>query len=387
MRSLRRWDRGARCARSSIKIGDETRKGHPDMQPDSPRHQPRSVLVTGGAGFIGSNFLLRVVPRYPDVHFVNLDALTYAGNLMNLVAVEDASNYTFVHGSVADHELVAALFRDHAITTVVHFAAESHVDRSIRDPLSFVKTNTLGTVVLLDVARNAWSAGEDRRFYHVSTDEVFGSLGEDGFFDEATPYDPRSPYSASKAASDHFVRAYGHTYALPFVISNCSNNYGPYQFPEKLISLTILNAVEGRPVPVYGAGDNVRDWLYVEDHCDAIDLILRHGGNGETYAIGGDAELKNIDLVKLLLDTVDDVTGKAAGTSRELITFVKDRPGHDFRYAMNFSKLRDELGWKPEHTLEEGLRRTVRWYIDHGDWLSAVNDQSYREYYQEQYGD
>lgn len=354
------------------------------------RHRPESVLVTGGAGFIGSNFLLRMVPKHPEVRFVNLDQLTYAGNLMNLVSIESASNYRFVQGDVAEHDFVRALFDEHGFTTVVHFAAESHVDRSIRDPLAFVRTNTLGTAVLLDVARRAWledGSAHDRRFYHVSTDEVFGSLGEDGFFSESTPYDPRSPYSASKAASDHFVRAYGHTYGLPFVISNCSNNYGPYQFPEKLISLTILNAIQGREVPVYGEGRNVRDWLFVEDHCEAIDLILQEGLDGETYVIGGNAERTNIDLVHLLLDTVDEVTGREQGSSRKLIRFVRDRPGHDFRYAMDFTRLRTELGWEPRHSLGDGLRETVRWYIEHQDWLEAVNNQSYRDYYETQYGD
>ena len=351
------------------------------------RHLPTVVLVTGGAGFIGSNFLLRMVSRYPDTRFINLDALTYAGNLMNLTQIQDAENYAFVHGSVTDQELVANLFAENDVSTVVHFAAESHVDRSILDPLEFVRTNTLGTTVLLDAARRAWKGAErHRRFYHVSTDEVFGSLGDDGFFSETTPYDPRSPYSASKAASDHFVRAYGHTYGLPFVISNCSNNYGPYQFPEKLISLAILNALQEKEVPVYGEGRNVRDWLFVGDHCEAIDLILRRGENGETYVIGGGAERMNIELVQLLLDVVDEVTGRPAGTGRDLIRFVRDRPGHDFRYAMDYTRLRTELGWQPGHTLEEGLRETVRWYIENQDWLEAVNSQAYREYYDSQYG-
>lgn len=355
----------------------------------SERHSPRAVLVTGGAGFIGSNFLLRMVPRYPDVSFVNLDALTYAGNPMNLEALESAPNYTFVHGDIADATLVQSLFETHRFTTVVHFAAESHVDRSIMAPLSFVRTNTVGTAVLLEAARQAWlidaSSMGDYRFFHVSTDEVFGSLGDDGLFDETTPYDPRSPYSASKAASDHFVRAYFHTYGLPIVLSNCSNNYGPYQFPEKLIPLVIQNAINGEPVPVYGEGTNVRDWLHVHDHCDAIDQILRHGQTGETYLISGAAERRNIDLVRLLLDLVDDALGRPAGTSQALITFVKDRPGHDFRYAIDATKLRDELGWTPTYDLTEGLRATVRWYLDHSDWLAAVRDASYLEYYKQQY--
>lgn len=354
----------------------------------SDRHVPGRVLVTGGAGFIGSNFLLRMVPRYPDTQFVNLDYLTYAGNLMNLEAIRGAENYRFKQGDIADHDLVRELFEQNDFTTVVHFAAESHVDRSISDPLAFVRTNTVGTAVLLDAARRTWKGREEgRRFYHVSTDEVFGSLGDDGFFTETTPYDPRSPYSASKAGSDHLVRAYGHTFGLPFVISNCSNNYGPFQFPEKLISLTILNALQQKEVPVYGEGQNVRDWLYVGDHCEAIDVILRQGEDGETYVIGGAAERKNIDLVHVLLDVVDEVTGREVGSSRQLIRFVRDRPGHDFRYAMDFTKLRRELGWQPTHSLADGLRETVRWYIENQDWLDAVNNQSYRAYYEAQYGD
>ncbi len=353
------------------------------------RHHPSCVLVTGGAGFIGSNFLLRMVPKYRDVRFVNLDALTYAGNLMNLASIEEAPNYTFVQGDVTDPDLVSSLFEEHAITTVVHFAAESHVDRSIMAPLDFVKTNTMGTVVLLESARAAWKESdilENRcRFHHVSTDEVFGSLGTKGFFHEDSPYDPRSPYSASKAASDHFVRAYGHTYSLPVVVSNCSNNYGPYQFPEKLVPLALLRALQDESVPVYGRGENVRDWLYVEDHCEAIDLVLRRGRTGQTYVIGGDAELPNLELVQMLLDTVDEAIGRRSGSSRKLITFVKDRPGHDLRYAVDFSRIRDELGWQPRHTLAEGLRSTVSWYLSNRKWLDAVIDDSYRDYYERQY--
>ncbi|MEM6646220.1 MAG: dTDP-glucose 4,6-dehydratase [Bacteroidota bacterium] len=356
-------------------------------------HQPKSVLVTGGAGFIGSNYLLRAVPQHPGVTFVNLDALSYAGNLMNLTAIDGAPNYAFVKGEVQDVELLHALFEQHQFTTIVHFAAESHVDRSIRDPLAFVRSNTLGTVALLDAARVAWDGkqgngghGDRHRFYHISTDEVFGSLGDDGAFSEATPYDPRSPYSASKAASDHFVRAYHHTYGLPVVLSNCSNNYGPFQFPEKLIPVVIANALQQKPVPIYGQGLNVRDWLYVGDHCAAIDTILRRGITGETYVIGGDTERTNLDLVQTLLDLVDEATGHPAGTSRQLITFVTDRPGHDYRYAMDFAKLRDTLGWEPSHGLDEGLRATVAWYLGNQDWLNAVMDQSYQTYYQEQYG-
>ena len=354
----------------------------------TPLHDPARVLVTGGAGFIGSNFLLRMVPRYPEVRFVNLDRLTYAGNLMNLRAIEDAGNYRFVEGDVADADLVQQLFAEHGFTTVVHFAAESHVDRSILAPLAFVESNTLGTVVLLEAARHAWADDLDaHRFFHVSTDEVFGSLGEDGFFREETPYDPRSPYSASKASADHFVRAYAHTYGLPVLISNCSNNYGPFQFPEKLIPLFIRNAVQGQPVPVYGAGANVRDWLHVHDHCDAIDRILHEGTPGSTYLVGGNNERTNLELIHLLLDLVDEALGRPEGTGRGLITFVKDRPGHDFRYAIDASRLRDELGWEPQYSLENGLRETVRWYLDNQDWLDAVADASYRDYYQRQYAE
>lgn len=349
------------------------------------QHTPERILVTGGAGFIGSNFLLRMVDRYPEVHFWNLDKLTYAGNLHNLSSIEMNDNYHFVEGDIADPSLIASLFEAHNFTTIINFAAESHVDRSILDPLTFVKTNTLGTVNLLDAARRHWEEGQDRRFYHVSTDEVFGTLGPEGFFTETTSYDPRSPYSASKAASDHFVRAYWHTYGLPIVISNCSNNYGPYQFPEKLIPLVIQNALSQKPIPIYGKGDNVRDWLHVEDHCDAIDLILRNGPTGKTYNIGGDSECTNLELVHLLLNQLDLATGKDEGTSKALITFVKDRQGHDFRYAMDFSRLNAELGWSPRFTLAEGLRDTVNWYLTHRDWLDAVVNQSYREYYETQY--
>jgi len=350
--------------------------------------QPSSVLVTGGAGFIGSNFLLRMVPRHPDQLFVNLDRLTYAGNLMNLQGIEDAENYRFIQGDISDADLLDDLFGTYGFDAVVHFAAESHVDRSISAPMAFVHTNTVGTVTLLEAARTHWpEEASDHRFVHVSTDEVFGSLGmDDPAFNESTPYDPRSPYSASKAASDHFVRAYHHTYGLPICITNCSNNYGPYQFPEKLIPLTILNALNEDPVPIYGRGENVRDWLYVEDHCAAIERVLDDGTLGATYAIGGDAEHANLDLVHRLLDTVDDALDRPQGTSRELITFVEDRPGHDFRYAMDFSRIHDELGWTPSHSLDEGLQATVDWYLTHRDWLDAVQSDAYRDYYQQQYG-
>ncbi|MEM8484527.1 MAG: dTDP-glucose 4,6-dehydratase [Bacteroidota bacterium] len=354
-------------------------------RPDNQQHFPKRVLVTGGAGFIGSNFLLHVVPKYPEISFWNLDALTYAGNLHNLASLEAHDNYNFVEGDIADPELVRSLFDAHNFTTVVNFAAESHVDRSILDPLTFVKTNVLGTVNLLDAARKHWQGDEDRRFFHVSTDEVFGSLGDEGFFTETTPYDPRSPYSASKASSDHFVRAYGHTYGLPIVISNCSNNYGPYQFPEKLIPLVIMNALNKKPIPIYGKGDNVRDWLHVVDHCKAIDLILHFGPNGRTFNIGGDNECTNLELVHLLLDQLDQAVGQDEGTSKALITFVKDRAGHDFWYAMDFGRLNKELNWSPSFTLAEGLRDTVDWYLNNREWLEAVANQSYREYYAKQY--
>ena len=335
-------------------------------------HTPRSVLVTGGAGFIGSNFLLRLVPAHPDVRFVNLDLLTYAGHRVSLRAVEEAPNYVFVHGDIADPDLVADLFDNHRFDTVVHFAAESHVDRSIVDPLAFVRTNVLGTATLLEAARQAWQDRDDVRFHHVSTDEVFGSLGDDGAFDEETPYDPRSPYSASKAGSDHLVQAYHHTYSLPVTLSNCSNNYGPFQYPEKLIPLVIQNAVAGRPLPVYGRGENTRDWLHVEDHVDALDLIVRTGQTGETYAVGGRAERRNLEVVETIADLVDEQLGRAPGTARSLITFVTDRPGHDWRYAIDPTKIERDLNWRPAHTFESGLRDTVRWYLGHGDWLDAV---------------
>ncbi len=346
-----------------------------------------AVLVTGGAGFIGANFLLRLVRRYPEVRFVNLDLLTYAGNLLSLRAVEDAPSYAFVRGDITDAELVGRLFAEHGFDTVVHFAAESHVDRSIRDPLAFVRTTVLGTATLLEAARHAWSDRDDVRFHHVSTDEVFGTLGDAGAFDEATPYDPRSPYSASKAGSDHLVRAYHHTYGLPVTLSNCSNNYGPFQFPEKLVPLTIRNAAAGAPLPVYGRGENVRDWLHVADHVDALERILRKGQPGETYAVGGRAERRNLEVVEAIADLVDERLGRAPGTSRALITFVADRPGHDWRYAIDPAKAERALGWQPAHSFEAGLRETVAWYLDHPGWLRAVADASYRDYYARQYGE
>ena len=348
-------------------------------------HRLRCVLVTGGAGFIGSNFLLRMVPAHPDVTFINLDALTYAGNLMNLVDVEGAPNYRFVHGDIRNADLVRSLFQEYDISSVVHFAADSHVDRSIMAPVQFVESNVLGTVTLLEAAREAWQDDTSRRFLHVSTDEVFGSLGDDGLFEESTRYDPKSPYSASKAASDHLARAYEHTYGLPVIITNCSNNYGPFQFPEKLIPLVIANARDEKDIPVYGQGENVRDWLYVGDHCEAIELALTSGSVGRTYLIGGNAEVRNIDLVKRIVDLVDEALGRPEGTSRALIRFVADRPGHDYRYAIDFSRTKEELGWEPRHELSSGLRETVRWYLDSDDWLGRVMDASYRDYYTQQY--
>lgn len=348
---------------------------------------PTSVLVTGGAGFIGSNYLLHVVPAYPETTFVNLDALTYAGNLANLKAVEDAPNYHFVHGSVTDAALLTDLFEAHKFDAVVHFAAESHVDRSILDPTAFVSTNVHGTLVLLQAAQAAWKdTDQSCRFHHISTDEVFGSLGMDGHFTAETPYAPRSPYAASKAAADHLVRAFGTTYGLPWVMTNTSNNYGPFQFPEKLIPLVIRNAVVGDPIPVYGRGENVRDWLFVEDHVQALDIVLRSADDHTTWLIGGDQEITNLELVEMLLDAVDEATGKPVGTRRPLIQFVTDRPGHDFRYALDSSPVQQELGWKPTHDLKSGLSRTVAWYLENTSWMNDIMDGGYRDYYELQYG-
>ncbi|HND89702.1 MAG TPA: dTDP-glucose 4,6-dehydratase [Saprospiraceae bacterium] len=345
-----------------------------------------TLLITGGAGFIGSHVVRLFATRYPQYRIVNLDALTYAGNLENLRDVESAPNYAFEHGDITDAAYLADLFERYRFDGVIHLAAESHVDRSITDPLAFVRTNVMGTVTLLNTARNAWKGDfEGKRFYHVSTDEVYGSLGEEGFFTETTPYDPRSPYSASKASSDHFVRAYWHTYGLPVVLSNCSNNYGPYHFPEKLIPLMISNIRQGKPLPVYGDGQYTRDWLWVKDHASAIDAIFHRGRPGETYNIGGNNEWKNIDLVQKLCDIMDDLLANPAGTSRQLITFVKDRPGHDRRYAIDASKLRDELGWEPSIRFEEGFRQTAQWYLDNEEWLRHVISGEYQAYYQAQY--
>ncbi len=329
----------------------------------------KNILVTGGAGFIGSHLVKHLVHKYPKYHIINLDALTYAGNLENLREIEDCENYTFIHGDITNATLVHQSFTDFQITDVIHLAAESHVDRSIEDPLQFVKTNVLGTVQLLEAARKYWQPTAGHLFYHVSTDEVYGTLGETGLFTETTAYDPNSPYSASKASSDHFVRAYGETYNLPYIISNCSNNYGPYHFPEKLIPLFIKNILERKPLPVYGDGNYTRDWLFVKDHAAAIDLAFHQGTPGETYNIGGHNEWKNIDLVHLLCDLVDQKTNRAPGSSRELIQFVKDRPGHDLRYAIDASKIQRELGWEPSLDFETGLDQTVDWFLDHRDWL------------------
>lgn len=346
----------------------------------------KQILITGGAGFIGSHVVRRFVQNYPDYHIYNLDALTYAGNLENIADIENAPNYTFVKGDIVDADFINDLFQQHRFDGVIHLAAESHVDRSITDPLAFVKTNVIGTMNLLNAAKTIWKDHfEGKRFYHISTDEVYGTLGETGLFTETTAYDPNSPYSASKASSDHFVRAYGETYGLPYVISNCSNNYGPNHFPEKLIPLFINNIITNKPLPVYGDGKYTRDWLFVEDHARAIDLVFHKGGNHETYNIGGFNEWQNIDLVKLLCDIMDRKLGRDTGSSRELITYVKDRPGHDLRYAIDATKINRELGWKPSVTFEEGLEKTIDWYLSNGDWLSNVTSGEYANYYKKQY--
>ena len=346
----------------------------------------RTIIITGGAGFIGSHVVRRFVSRYPNIQIVNLDGLTYAGNLENLKDVESASNYVFEKADITDAEAVLAVFQKHLPDGVIHLAAESHVDRSIADPMAFIRTNIEGTVNLMNAARTIWGGNwEGKRFYHISTDEVYGSLGEEGLFTEETPYDPRSPYSASKASSDHLVRAYFHTYGFPVVISNCSNNYGPNHFPEKLIPLAINNIKNNRPIPIYGKGENVRDWLYVEDHASAIDVIFNKGKLGETYNIGGNNEWTNIDLIHLLCKIMDEKLGREAGTSAKLITYVKDRAGHDLRYAIDSSKLKRELGWEPSLTFEEGLPKTVDWYLANEEWLTNVTSGNYQQYYTKQY--
>ncbi|MBQ8744902.1 MAG: dTDP-glucose 4,6-dehydratase [Rikenellaceae bacterium] len=345
----------------------------------------RKILITGGAGFIGSHLVRLMVNKYPNYLIVNLDALTYAGNPANLRDVEQAANYRFERVDICDVEAVREVFDRHSIDSVIHLAAESHVDRSIDDPFAFARTNVLGTLTLLQVAKERWTDEAPHLFYHVSTDEVYGSLGTEGAFTELSRYEPHSPYSASKASSDHFVRAFHDTFGLPIVVSNCSNNYGPYQFPEKLIPLFINNIRERRPLPVYGRGENVRDWLYVEDHARAIDLIFHRGRVGETYNIGGSNEWRNIDLVRLLIATTDRLLGRAEGKDDNLITFVRDRAGHDLRYAIDSTKLREELGWTPEVDFEEGIERTVRWYLDNEEWLTAVTSGEYRNYYSRMY--
>lgn len=346
------------------------------------------ILITGGAGFIGSHVVRLLVEKYPDTQIVNLDKLTYAGNLENLSDVDQKPNYTFVKGDIVDRQFVQDLFEQYQFDGVIHLAAESHVDRSITNPIAFVETNILGTVNLLHAARQTWEGKmEGKRFYHVSTDEVYGTLGATGLFTEETSYDPRSPYSASKASSDHLVRAYYHTYDLPIVISNCSNNYGSHQFPEKLIPLCINNIKEGKALPIYGDGKYTRDWLWVNDHATAIDKIYQEGVLGETYNIGGHNEWKNIDLVHLLCDVMDEELGKPQGTSRELITFVKDRQGHDRRYAIDAAKIARELGWEPSVTFQEGLRTSVKWYLKNEEWLDNVTSGAYQKYYETQYED
>ena len=346
----------------------------------------KNILVTGGAGFIGSHLVRLLVNKYPEYHIVKMDVLTYAGNLENLKDIEAKDNYTFVKCDICDLRKVSQIFDEYEIDSVIHLAAESHVDRSIEDPFSFAQTNVMGTLSLLQVAKAYWNGNFiDKLFYHVSTDEVYGSLGEEGFFTETTSYEPHSPYSASKASSDHFVRAFADTYGLPTVISNCSNNYGSYQFPEKLIPLFINNIVNNKPLPVYGKGENVRDWLFVNDHARAIDVIFHNGKLGETYNIGGFNEWKNIDLIKVIIKTVDRLLGREEGTSEKLITYVTDRAGHDLRYAIDSTKLKEELDWEPSLQFEEGIDKTVKWYLENGDWLQNVTSGAYAKYYEAMY--
>lgn len=346
-----------------------------------------TILLTGGAGFIGSHLTRLFVNKYPDYQIINLDKLSYAGNLENLRDIENAPNYKFIKGDITEAGFIKELFEEHQFTAVLHCAAESHVDRSITDPLSFVTTNIVGTAILLQAAKEAWGNDKNGKiFYHISTDEVYGSLGKDGYFTEETAYDPRSPYSASKASSDHLVRAYYHTYQLPVKLSNCSNNYGPFHFPEKLIPLCINNILNKKPLPIYGKGENVRDWLFVEDHVKAIDTIFHKGKVGETYNIGGHNEWKNIDIVKELCRQMDNKLGRAKGESEQLITFVQDRAGHDMRYAIDATKLNTELGWQPSLQFEEGISKTIDWYLNNRQWIEDVTSGNYQKYYDKQYG-
>ena len=354
---------------------------------ENERKKKRRILITGGAGFIGSHVVRLFVTKYPDYLIVNLDKLTYAGNLENLKDVENAPNYRFERADICDYERVTDIFEKYDIDGVIHLAAESHVDRSIKDPFTFAKTNVIGTLTLLQAAKNHWNGDwEGKRFYHISTDEVYGALQFDGsFFRETTKYDPHSPYSASKASSDHFVRAFHDTYGMPTIVTNCSNNYGPYQFPEKLIPLFINNICNNKPLPVYGRGENVRDWLYVVDHARAIDTIFHKGKVAETYNIGGFNEWRNIDLIKVIIRTVDRLLGRVEGASESLITYVTDRAGHDLRYAIDSTKLKNELGWEPSLQFEEGIEKTVRWYLDNREWMERITSGEYEKYYDEMY--